>query len=84
MGHFITDKTHVVDELIGSPSTTLFSDSGQSIYLALSHFICKTAALRTAAQIITSKNLYKMLVNGFLFVSFHLNKSPSVIGLYAN
>ncbi len=36
---------------------TLFSDSGQSIYLALSHFICKTADLRTAAQSITSNNL---------------------------
>ncbi len=63
---------------------TLFTDSGQSIYLALSHFISKTAALRTAAQSITSKNLYKMLAKGFLFVSFHLKNFPSAIGLYVN
>ncbi len=54
----------------------LFSDSGQSIYIALSHFICKTTALRTAAQYITSKDLYKMPVKDFLFVSIHHNNSP--------
>ncbi len=63
---------------------TLLSDSGQSIYLALGHFICKTAALRTAAQSITNKNLYKILAKGFLFVSFHLKNFPLAIGLYAN
>ncbi len=50
----------------------LSSDSGQSIYLALSHFICKSAALPTAAQSITSMDVYKTVANGFLFVSFTL------------
>ncbi len=69
----IAYMTHIFDELIG-----------QSIYPVLSHFICKIAALRTAAQSITSKNVYKILANGFLFVSFHLNNSPFAIGLFAN
>ncbi len=81
----IAYMTHVFDELIGSPrAKPLSSDSGLSIYLALSHFICKTAAMRTAAQSITSKNLYKILANGFLFVSFRLKNSPFAIGLFAN
>ncbi len=46
----------------------LFSDSGQSIYLALRHLVCETAALRTAAQSIASKNFYKILAEGFVFV----------------
>ncbi len=60
-----------------------FSDSGQSIYLALSHFICKTTALRTAAQNITSKDLYKIPVKDFLFVSIHHKNFPSAFGLYS-
>ncbi len=58
--------------------------SGQSTYQALSHFTCKAAALRTAAQSTKSKNLCKKTAKGFLFVSVHLNKSPSSIGLCAN
>ncbi len=62
----------------------LSSDSGQSIYLDLSHFICKTAALLTTAQRITSNNLYKILAKGFLFESLHPNNFPLAIGLYGN
>ncbi len=77
--------THFVDELIGSPSAKHFcSDSGQSIYLGLSRFICDAAALRTAALSTTSKNLHKILAKGLLFVLFHLNISPSAIGIYIN
>ncbi len=55
---------HVRDELIGSPSILHFGDSGQSIYLEISHFICETAALRTAAQSVMSKNLNKIPAEG--------------------
>ncbi len=77
----IAYMTHVFDELIGSPRANHYL---AIVALALIHFICKTAALRTAAQSITSKNLYKILANGFLFVSFHLNNSPLAIGLFPN
>ncbi len=60
------------------------TDSGQSIYLDLSHFICKTAVLRTAAQSTTSKNPYKIMSKGFLFVSFYPKNFPLALGLYAN
>ncbi len=72
----IAYMTHIFDKLIGSPRS--------NHYLALSHFVCKTAALRTAAQSITSKNSYKILASGFLFVSFHLNNSPFAIGIFSN
>ncbi len=75
---------HVFDELISSPRANHYLAIVTRIFLVLSHFICKTAALRTAAQSMTSKNLYKILANGFLFVSFHLNNSPFAIGLFAN
>ncbi len=69
---------------INGKKTLNTGDSGQSIFLALSHFTCKPAALRMAAQGITSKNVYKILAKGFLFVSFQLKNFPSAIGLYAN
>ncbi len=47
-------------------------------------FICKIEALRTAAESITRKNLYKIQTKGFLFVSFYRKSSPLVIGLYGN
>ncbi len=66
---------HDFDDLIGLPRA--------KHYVAILA-ICKTAALRTAAQSIMSENLYKILANGFLFVSLHLNNSPFAIGLFAN
>ncbi len=76
----IAYKTHVVDESISSPSAkNCLVIVFKSIYLALSHIMCETAALRTAAQSITSTNLCKILAKGILFVSLHINNSPSAI-----
>ncbi len=75
----IAYMTHVFDKLISSPRAIHYL-----AIVALNHFIFKTAALRTAAASITSKNLYKILANGSLFVSLHLNNSPFVIGLFPN
>ncbi len=63
---------------------TLSSGSGQSIYLAHSHFICENSAWWTVVQSITSKNLYIILAKDFLLVWFHLNNSSSAIGFNAN
>ncbi len=81
---YVYDRYHIRTHVYVFLFSVKKRDSGHSIYLALSHFICKTAALRTAAQSITSKNLYKMLAKGFLFVLFHPNNFPLAIGLYAN
>ncbi len=62
---------------------TQSSDSGKSIYLALSHFSCENGALWTFVQSITSKNVYILLAKDFLVVSFHLSNSPSAMGFNA-
>ncbi len=47
-------KLHVFEVPIGLPSANHY----QAI-VSISQFICKTAAFRTAAQSITSKNVYR-------------------------
>ncbi len=79
----IAYMTHVFDELIGSPLANHYLAIVANRFI-LSYFICKTAAMQTAARSITSRNLYKILANGFLFVSFRLNNTPFAIGLFAN
>ncbi len=63
---------------------TLSNDCGQSIYLALSHFICKNTAWQTVVQSMTSTKLIKVLTKDFFLVSFRLNYYPWTIALNAN